>query len=350
MIVAGDVAIADGDTFRFEDFPQGIRTKSWLLNLEGAIAQESTVKPAWGTWNSSEWRQSFEGFSLGPVFVGNNHIHDIPNGILLTRDTLCKQGIQVFGAGEDDREASRAVLVKAGRQPYAFIGFGWPVIGCLPSGSDLQGVNRLEGNSARQLVGQALEDSREARVVAIIHGNYEFERYPQPAHRSLARQLIDLGAYAVIFHHPHVVGPVERYRGRTIVYSVGNWAFSFGRFFAGRLKFPQSSFHQVAVELGNDGDHVHHALFEPPTTVRYKSSERVDSDTLTLRAAFEGFDDDAYLDWFRRNRIKRRGLPIYTDPDDSSANRLKDMWVGLRQQIIDAGAKSGLKSMRRRSR
>jgi hypothetical protein len=50
----------------------------------------------------------------------------------------------------------------------------------------------------------------------LIHGNYEFELYPQPAHRQLALELIDAGVHSVIFHHPHRVGPVERYKRRSL--------------------------------------------------------------------------------------------------------------------------------------
>ncbi len=41
----------------------------------------------------------------------------------------------------------------------------------------------------------------------------------------LGRAIVDLGADAVIGHHAHEIQPVEVYKGRPIVYSLGNWAF-----------------------------------------------------------------------------------------------------------------------------
>src|SRR5690606_38716785 len=126
--------------------------------------------------------------------------------------------------------------------------------------------NRFEGAAVLEQLYSGMRAHPDLKPVVVVHGNYEFELYPQPGHRKLAKALIDAGAYAVIFHHPHIVGPVVRYQGRTIAYSLGNWAFSYGKFFRGRLKFPESSFRQVAVELSGSGDVIHHAMFEPPTT------------------------------------------------------------------------------------
>jgi hypothetical protein len=41
----------------------------------------------------------------------------------------------------------------------------------------------------------------------------------------MARHAIDGGAHLVVGHHPHVIQPIEVYRGVPIVYSVGNLAF-----------------------------------------------------------------------------------------------------------------------------
>src|SRR5690606_15229968 len=112
-------------------------------------------------------------------------------------------------------------------------------------------------------------------------------------------------------HHPHIVGPVERYKERVIAYSLGNWAFSYGKFFGGKLRFPEASFSQLAIELGDDKVLAHHAIFVPPNTIQYRETEDVFSSSFSLRAPFEGFDDRQYESWFREHRIKRRLLPVY---------------------------------------
>lgn len=349
MIFAGDVAVAHGDRFDFEGFPHDSLALPWCLNLEGAITG-SLEMPDWGTSNSSAWIESFSRFTLGPVFIGNNHIHDIKGGIQITQAELARSGLEIFGAGTNIDEASKPAIAGSGRHDYVLLGFGWPVIGCKPAGRFRPGVNRLDGASVLHQVTEALRNAGSARVAVVIHGNYEFERYPQPAHRKLAKALIDLGVHAVIAHHPHIVGPVERYKGKTIAYSLGNWAFSYGRFFGGRLRFPESSFHQIAIELGDDGDTIHHARFAPPTTIDYQFAERAESSDFSLKPDFEGLDDTEYVVWFKANRIKRKGLPIYEEPNASVANSARDLWVKARQVGIDNAARLGLKSMRPRSR
>ncbi|HZJ97857.1 MAG TPA: CapA family protein [Oligella sp.] len=317
------------------------------MNLEGAVLNEDSAIPAWGTYNASYWLRSFSGFNLAPVFLANNHIHDLPEGIAITREHLAKHKLQSFGVGKNTADAAIPVTTDEASERFTLLGFGWSVIGCKSATKNTAGVNRFEGRQVFMQATAALKKPDAGKVVVVIHGNYELEKYPQPAHRKLARQLIDAGVYAVICHHPHIVSPVERYKGRTIAYSLGNWAFSYGQFFDGRLKFPESSFHQIAVELSEDGDKVHHAQFEPPSTVRYLKTENVSANNFSLKPEFEGLDDAAYLTWFKKNRIKRLGLPIYKDAEDSFSNKLRDAWVWLRQRLIERAVLLKLKKVDR---
>ena len=47
--------------------------------------------------------------------------------------------------------------------------------------------------------------------------------YPEPADRKFAHDCVDAGANIVVGHHPHVIQPVEIYKGVPIVYSLGNF-------------------------------------------------------------------------------------------------------------------------------
>lgn len=346
MIIVGDVAISRGDRFRFEGFKH-LADMPLCMNLEGAVLEPSSGKPSWGVYNSEDFLGSLGGFNLACIFLANNHIHDVPQGVESTIDRLRANGLEAFGAGLDESQASRPAQISSGADSFVLLGYGWPVIGCKSASRKSAGVSIFEGRSVSSQLELAIREHPDVLTVVVIHGNYEFEPYPQPGHRKLAKTLIDSGAYAVIFHHPHIVGPVERYKGRTIAYSLGNWAFSYGKFFGGKLKFPPSSFHQIAVELSSEGDKLHHAIFEPPTTVRYERTELVADNELSLKAEFEGFDDKQYIQWFKANRVKRKGLPVYASADASIGNSLRDTWVGARQLLIDSAAKIGLKKIRR---
>lgn len=58
-----------------------------------------------------------------------------------------------------------------------------------------------------------------------MHWGWEREPGPSERQRQLARTMIDAGADVVVGGHPHVTQGAEYYRGRLIVYSLGNFVF-----------------------------------------------------------------------------------------------------------------------------
>lgn len=341
MLVTGDVALWTCDNFSFEGFPLRLYDIPMCINLEGAIDTACSKYPS-GVFNCSSAFDSFNRFKVSHPFVANNHIHDIPSGLRNTRDYFKSKGLRLIG----DTFDTNATVFESGNYTYAVLGFGWPVIGCV-KGENGDGVNPFNRSNVINQVENALANFPNARIVVIIHGNYEFEYYPQPGHRKLSLELIDLGVYAVIFHHPHIIGPVERYKGRTIAYSLGNFAFSYGKFFDGRLSFPERTFHQIFLELG-DEDLVHHCRFVPPSRVVYERHENVNSKDFTLTAEFEGFSEDDYIEFFKKKRHKNKGLPIYISTDIGLKNSIKDFFVFFRQKLINLSVFLGLKSLKQR--
>src|SRR5437016_115894 len=62
-------------------------------------------------------------------------------------------------------------------------------------------------------------------VVVSVHGGKEFVDAPPKYHQDLLYGLVDAGADLVLAHHPHVLQPVVRYKGKPIVQSLGNFVF-----------------------------------------------------------------------------------------------------------------------------
>ncbi len=60
-------------------------------------------------------------------------------------------------------------------------------------------------------------------VIISLHWGEEFVAEPSEDEVRQARALIDAGAVLIVGHHPHVLRPVERYRGGLIAYSLGNF-------------------------------------------------------------------------------------------------------------------------------
>lgn len=62
-------------------------------------------------------------------------------------------------------------------------------------------------------------------IVVNVHWGIEDITYPEPEKRNLAYEIIDAGADLIIGHHPHIIQPVEIYKGKYIFYSLGNFYF-----------------------------------------------------------------------------------------------------------------------------
>src|SRR5207248_8117244 len=62
-------------------------------------------------------------------------------------------------------------------------------------------------------------------VIPYLHWGREQEPQPCARQRDLARRMIDAGADVVVGGHPHVTQGVEYYRGKLVVYSLGNFVF-----------------------------------------------------------------------------------------------------------------------------
>lgn len=62
-------------------------------------------------------------------------------------------------------------------------------------------------------------------VIVIFHWGNEKETVPDENQMTLGRLAIDEGADLVCGHHPHVLQGIENYKGKNIVYSLGNFCF-----------------------------------------------------------------------------------------------------------------------------
>ena len=88
-----------------------------------------------------------------------------------------------------------------------------------------RGVAWSEDEQVQHDIAEARRRYRADLVVPFMHWGWENEPVASQRQRRLARLMIDAGADAVVGSHPHVVQDTEEYRGRPIVYSLGNFVF-----------------------------------------------------------------------------------------------------------------------------
>jgi len=62
-------------------------------------------------------------------------------------------------------------------------------------------------------------------IIVSLHWGYEYVLFPSPEQVEIGRKLIDCGADIILGGHPHVLQSYEIYKGKPIVYSLGNFIF-----------------------------------------------------------------------------------------------------------------------------
>ena len=162
------------------------------------------------------------GFTV--LTLANNHIMDFgAEGLAGTLSNLDRAKIQHTGAGTTLDEARREALVTVKGKRVAFLAYS------LTYPAEFFAGVRHPG-TAQGVAALVYDDIVRARktsdyVVVSFHWGAELAGMPKPYQQKAAHAAIDAGADLVLGHHPHVLQGIEQYRGKTILYSLGNFAF-----------------------------------------------------------------------------------------------------------------------------
>jgi len=157
--------------------------------------------------------------------VSNNHSGDYGQAAFLeTLDHLKNLGIVSFGGGRNLKEAHAPLWIEKRGLRIAVLGYNEFKPRSFEAGPYWPGIAWSEDS-------QVLADIHAARaggadvVIPFMHWGWERESAPTERQRKLARLMIDAGADAVVGGHPHVTQGTETYRGKPIIYSLGNFVF-----------------------------------------------------------------------------------------------------------------------------
>lgn len=157
----------------------------------------------------------FDIFSLA-----NNHIIDWGLAACIdTRNLIERCGLVAVGAGATEDDARTPRIVRKNGLTFAFAAYvGKPLASMLPVGP------------ARASCEEIVEEIEQVReqvdfVIISMHWGTEYESIPEKHQVRWAHRMIDAGADLIIGHHPHVLQSFEMYKGRYILYSLGNFVF-----------------------------------------------------------------------------------------------------------------------------
>ncbi len=165
--------------------------------------------------------------------LANNHAFDWGEDALLdTVETLRNAGIVTVGAGANLEEAREpAYMTWNGRTIAIVAATAVEKVGDPEYGMTRAATEELPGVFSTIDPAECLKTIEEAKansdfVFVYVHWGTEMTTELDAEQRELAQAYIDAGADAVVGNHPHVLQGFEYYKGKPILYSLGNFWFN----------------------------------------------------------------------------------------------------------------------------
>jgi len=219
-----------------------------VVNLEGVLQDNAKGLRKASKWNFRGPTAYTEILTLGSVEaanLGNNHSRDYgERGLESTKAALSAAGIGFF------IEEDVFIFEKDGVR-IALMGFqSTRYVAAQDTMAETIAALRAEGCQA---------------VIVSLHAGKQYVAKHNTLQTELARHAIDSGADLVVGHHPHVLQGIEIYKQRTILYSLGNFAYG-GNRRPRPLEFP-SVVAQVALAFDGEGRYVSQTLTLHPVHI-----------------------------------------------------------------------------------
>lgn len=178
-----------------------------IANLEGTFTEsDSRADKTFAFKGKPSYTAILTEGSVEAVNLANNHSRDYgEQSYTDTIDYLDQAGVVSFGY-----ERTAVIDVKG-------VSVGLVGVYELSKGYDAE-------EDLRENLKKVKNEGAELIIVS-FHWGSEKKNYPDDIQKTLGHIAIDEGAHLVIGHHPHVLQGIEEYKGRNIVYSLGNFCF-----------------------------------------------------------------------------------------------------------------------------
>ena len=173
-------------------------------------------------------------YKIEAVSLGNNHAMDYERyGLADTLRVLSENNIYPFGAGLNLSSAQRPFIKKitlGGKTINLYVFGGYKYRRDYDedfnyyAAEDKEGVFCLTPESIKDIISAVKENDKDALVVIFPHFGFDLLKTTD-MQKQYAHGFIDAGADYVIGHGPHMMNSVEIYKGKTILYGIGNFIF-----------------------------------------------------------------------------------------------------------------------------
>lgn len=156
--------------------------------------------------------------------LANNHTLDYGREALVdTKEILERTGFYTIGAGKSQFEASMGKAIKIKGTSLVFLAYVTMPLEGITYSEDLPGPAQSDIDGIIQEIRRVKKTAD--FIIVSFHWGAEFSPFPSDKQKEYAHRAIDNGADLVIGHHPHVIQSIEKYKGKYIIYSLGNFVF-----------------------------------------------------------------------------------------------------------------------------
>lgn len=162
------------------------------------------------------------GFDI--LSFANNHVGDW--NISAFKDTLSRLkeiGILKTGAGENKEDATNPTIIEKNGIRFGFLGFSDVGPNWIEAKVDTAGILLASDPNLGEIIKNA--KTKSDVLIVSFHWGIEYKLVHSTRQEDLAHTAIDNGADMIIGHHPHIIEDIEEYKGKPIVYSLGNFIF-----------------------------------------------------------------------------------------------------------------------------
>jgi len=195
-----------------------------FVNLESPFSDTGPYRETGLIFHAAP--DAIAGLNLARVSIAstaNNHARDCgAHGVEFTVGWLRSHGIEPVGSSESETQTHAGIVLTRHGVRFGFLGYTFDQNN--GNWRDIDKRIALADPAAMSHDVVSLKKRADVVIVSMHHG-VEYVRQPSPAQIAFAHAAIDHGALLVIGHHPHVVEPVEKYKGGLIFYSLGNLVF-----------------------------------------------------------------------------------------------------------------------------
>ena len=238
MVVSGDIILGRGVNAKmvaYNDYLYPYRnvrdefmSADWrVANVECTISDLVPVPTDPFTFTFVTAKKAVDGLvyaGIQTVTVANNHAgNGGMDGFVDMLNTFKQHNISYFGGGNNLAEARRAAIQTVKGVRVALLGYNDIPPGGAYAGHNSPGIAPIDTDTLPDDIAAARKQAD--LVIPYFHWGIEYTKDPIKAQQAAARAAIDAGADMVLGVHPHWVQAIEEYKGKLIIYALGNFVF-----------------------------------------------------------------------------------------------------------------------------